>query len=178
VRVNLTVNPETKAEWKSAADESPEYKNLSHLIRLAVAHELSNSQSAAHAPQGRETEQPAQTEAQTEALEQVTETLSNIENTLSDLDTRLTNVEKEVTATARADLKNQVFDALPEYLTGADLDGNTSQNGKSAEDIAEEIGADRDRVYNVIQQLGEQTGAIRETMSIDGQQYWAREDDQ
>lgn len=173
VRVNLAVHEETKEKWDDAAEESPEYSSLSDLIRQSVAYELSDTQDAApRTADGREVEQPAQAEA----LERVTDTLTRMENTLSDLDDRLSNVEKEVTATARADLKNQVFDALPEYKSSDQLDGDESQEGKSADDIAEEIGANRERVYNVIQQLEDQTGAIREVMNIEGQQYWARDE--
>jgi len=174
-RVNLTVSPETKDEWENAVETSTEYGSLSGLIRQSVAHELNESQVAAHAPQGRETQQ---TEAQTEALDAVTDTLNNIETTLSDLDDRLTNVEKEVTATAQADLKQQVFDALPEYKTGSDISADETQEGKSADDIAEELGTDRSRVYSVIMQLQEQTGAVKQVLNVDGQQFFARESEQ
>lgn len=171
-RVNLTVNPETKAEWDNAVEASTEYSSLSDLIRQSVAHELSEPPNAAHAQQGRETEQTAQPEAHTEILEQVTETLDSMETTLSNLDDRLTNVEQEVTATAQADLRNKVFDSLPRY------DSDEETDGKSAEEIAEEIGEDRERVYETIQKLEEQTGVIREVLNIEGEQFWAREDDQ
>lgn len=172
-RVNLTVNPETKAEWDGAVEESTEYSSLSDLIRQSVAHELSDSPGAATAKQSRDKEQVAQPEAHTKILEQVTDTLNSMENTLSNLDQRLTNVEQEVTATAQADLRNKVFNSLPKY------DSDDGPDGKSAEQIAEEIGEERERVYETIQKLEEQTGAIREVMSTsEGQQFWAREDDQ
>jgi DNA-binding transcriptional regulator GbsR (MarR family) len=172
-RVNLTVNPETKAEWDSAVEDSTEYSSLSGLIRQSVAHELSGSPSAATAQQGRDTEQVAQTEANTEILEQVTDTLNSMETTLSNLDERLTNVEQEVTATAQADLRNKVFDSLPK------VESDDGPDGKSAEDIVQEIGADRDRVSNTLIKLEEQTGVVREVMSTsEGQQFFAREDDQ
>lgn len=171
-RVNLTVNPKTKAEWDSAVEDSTEYSSLSDLIRQSVAHELSDSQGAATAQQGRGTEQTAQPEAHTEILEQVTDTLDGIETTLSNLDDRLTNVEQEVTATAQADLRNKVFNSLPKY------DSDDGTDGKSAGDVAEEIGEDRERVYETIQKLEDQTGAIREVLNVEGEQFWAREDDQ
>ncbi|WP_336358422.1 hypothetical protein [Haloarcula sp. CGMCC 1.6347] len=171
-RVNLTVNPETKAEWDSAVNDSTEYSSLSDLIRQSVAHELSDSPGAAHAPDGRETEQVAQPEADTEILEQVTDTLDSMESTLSNLDNRLSNVEQEVTATAQADLRNKVFDSLPKH------DSDDGPDGKSAEEIAEEIGADRDKVSNLLIKLENQTGVVREVMNVEGQQFFAREDDQ
>jgi len=171
-RVNLTVNPETKAEWDSAVEDSTEYSSLSDLIRQSVAHELSDSPGAATAQQGRDTEQVAQPEANTEILEQVTDTLDSMETTLSNLDDRLTNVEQEVTATAQADLRNKVFDSLPK------VESDDGPDGKSAEEIAQEIGADRDRVSDTLTKLETQTGAITEIGNINGQQFFAREDDQ
>lgn len=171
-RVNLTVSPETKDEWDSAVEDSTEYSSLSDLIRQSVAHELAEPPGAATAPEGREAEASVQVEAHVEALEEVTETLANMESTLSNLDNRLTNVEQEVTATAQADLKNQVFGSLPK----ADSEGGV--DGKSAEDIAGEIGAERGRVSNVLTQLEEQTGVVLSVGNIDGQLFYAREEEQ
>ena len=171
-RVNLVVDNAQKERWDSAVKDSTEYSSLSHLIRQSVARELSDSQNAATAQNGRDTPTPAQPEAHTEILEQVTGTLDSMETTLSDLDKRLTNVEKEVTATARAELKNQVFGALPEY------DSEDSPDGKSAGEIAEEVGSDRDRVSNVLGRLEEQTGAVRVVMNEEGKQFYAREGSQ
>jgi len=105
-------------------------------------------------------------------LKQLTDTLANVEDTVSDLDDRLTNIEQEVTATGQTDLKNKIFDSLPK--AGSD-DG---PDGKSAEDIAEEIRADRDRVSATLTKLEEQTGVVEAVGNINGQQFFAREDDQ
>jgi len=171
-RVNLTVHPETKTEWDRAVEDSTEYSSLSDLIRQSVAHELSDSPSAATTQQGRDTERVAQPEANTEILEQVTDTLDSMEDTLSSLDSRLTNVEQEVTATAKTDLRNEVFDSLPK------VESDDSPDGKSAEDIAQEIGADRDRVSETLAKLEEQTGVVGQVGNINGQQFFAREDEQ
>ncbi|WP_092659590.1 hypothetical protein [Halorientalis persicus] len=165
-RVNLVVSEEQKEEWDNAVEESTEYSSLSHLIRQSVTHELSDSAGAATAPNGRETQQTAQTEAHTEALEQITDTLENMESTLSDLDSRLTAVEREVTASAQADLKQQIFDELPE--------GESA----SAREIAEEIGADREKVSHALSRLEEQTGMVKVAANIDGQQFYTREGDE
>ena len=171
-RVNLTVSPETKERWDSALEDSTEYSSLSDLIRQSVAHELADPPGAATAPKGRETEQPASTEAHTEALEMVTDTLASMDSTLSDLDERLTNVEQEVTATAKTDLRNQVFDALPR------VDADGGPDGKSAGEIADELGEDRDRVSDVLTRLEEQTGIVKVVENMGGQQFYAREDEQ
>lgn len=180
-RVNLTVDAETKKEWKTAAEDSTEYKNLSHLIRVAVSRELSESAGAAPAPKGRNN-QPEQSEPQSavqaEALEEVTDTLTDIESTLSNLDSRLGNVEQEVTATSRTELKNQIFEALPKYRTGEELDEEYDADGKSAAEIAEELDTNRERIGEIIRRLQEQSGIIREVAVINGEQFWARKDEQ
>jgi archaellum component FlaC len=170
-RVNLTVNPETKAEWDSAVEESTEYSSLSDLIRQSVAHELSDSRGAATAQQGRAVEKSTQAEVTTEVLERITDSLDSMEATLSNIDNRLTNVEQEVTATAQADLRNKVFNSLPKHHA------DDGPDGKSAADIAEEIGEDEERVFETIQKLEEQTGVIREVLDVEGEQFWARDDD-
>lgn len=170
-RVNLTVNSQTKAEWDNAVEESTKYSSLSDLIRQSVAYELSDSPAPApRNAEGRNTEQTAQAEAHAEILEQVTDTLDSMETTLSSLDDRLMNVEQEVTATAQADLRNKVFNSLPQ--------ADDSETGMSAEQIADDIGADRERVSNVLSKLVDQTGAIQVVGNIEGQQFYARDDDQ
>jgi hypothetical protein len=164
-RVNLVVAPEQKERWDNAVEESPEYSSLSDLIRRSVAHELSDESGAATTPQ--EPPQPAQIEAHAETLEEVTDTLTRMENTLTDLEGRLTNVEREVTAAARADLKNEVFDALP-----------TPPQHIHAKEVAEKIGADRDRVSRVLRKLDEQTAAIEIIQDDEHRSHYARKEDQ
>lgn len=170
-RVNLTVNSETKAEWQNAVENSTEYSSLSDLIRTAVAHELSDLESAANAQRSRATAKSEDTEARADGLNEVTDALDSIETTLSGLDDRLTNVEQEVTATAQAELRNQVFEALPKYNAEGEMDG------MPAEGIAEEIDADRDRVSQVLIKLEHQTSTVRETARIEGKQMFARMDE-
>ena len=69
-------------------------------------------------------------------------------------------------------MKNKIFDSLPKVGT------DDGPDGKSAEDIAEEIRADRDRVSATLSKLEEQTGVVEAVANIDGQQFFAREDDQ
>jgi hypothetical protein len=92
-----------------------------------------------------------------------------MDSTLSDLDERLTDVEKAVTSAGRAELKNNIIDALPE------IHSDEGPTGKSVEEIAEEIQEDRDRVDDVITQLAEETGIVSHVESIDGQMFYARE---
>jgi hypothetical protein len=165
-RVNVTVSPAQKEKWDDAVAESPEYSSLSGLIRTAVAHELSDSPGvASRNAGGHETQQ---VEAQMQALDQVTDTLSHMENTLSDLDQRLTNVEKEVTSTGRAELKNDIIDALPETQS------DEGPTGKSAKEVAEEIGENQDRVDELLSQMGREMGIIETVEAIEGQQFYAR----
>jgi Arc/MetJ-type ribon-helix-helix transcriptional regulator len=163
-RVNLTVNPETKAEWDEAVEESAEYSSLSDLIRQSVAHELAGQPRGATPTQKRE--KAAEADAYAEALAEVTDTLGEMQDTLTNLDERMTDIEREVTASAKADLKNQVFEALPEAPDNA-----------SPAQIADELGEDPERVANVLRQLEEQTGMVEVAGSPDDEQYFSKRGD-
>ncbi|MEA5385898.1 hypothetical protein VB779_01410 [Haloarculaceae archaeon H-GB11] len=43
-QINIRVDEERKERWKQAAEESPEYDGLTHLIRLAVEQELAEGE--------------------------------------------------------------------------------------------------------------------------------------
>ncbi|WP_246986537.1 hypothetical protein [Halorientalis marina] len=168
-RVNLTVDPETKNDWKQAVEDSDTFRSLSELIRHAVNNEISDdTQATQTAVEAEESDTGA---VQAEALNQVLDALEGLNDTVSDLDDRLTNVEKEVTAEAKADLKNRVFDCLPK-----ESDAN-QPDGKTAEQIAEEIDEDRDRVSETLLKLQTQTATVNEAFTLDeGQIAWCREE--
>jgi len=166
-RVNLTVHPDTKAEWDRTVKESTEYSSLSDLIRTSVTHELLEEPNAATAPDGRETPQTAD---HTDEIKEMTNTLSSIENTLSDLDERVGELEKEVSSPKRAELKNNIIDALPK------IESDEGQDGTSAEAISRELRADRDRVSRMLAEL-EDTSIVRTVANIEGQQMFARKEE-
>ncbi|WP_435118013.1 hypothetical protein [Halolamina sp. C58] len=165
VRVNLTVNPETKAEWDNAAEQSTEYSSLSDLIRKSVAHELSDTPTVA--PRTAEGHETQQAEAVPEAFEDVPDTLENIESALTAFDERLTEIEKEVTTTKRVELKNNIIDALPE------IDSQEGPTGKSAEEVAEEINESPHRVEEVLSQMGNEMGIVERVENVEGQNFYA-----
>jgi Arc/MetJ-type ribon-helix-helix transcriptional regulator len=168
-RVNLTVSPKQKKEWDRAVEDSTRYNSLSDLIRQSVAHELAEGAERGVEQTG-SAEQPT---VDSEALQQVTDTLSNMQRTLSDIDDRLTGVEQEVISEEQADLKNRVFAALPR-------ESNPNEpEGRSAEQIADKIDADRDRVSNALLELQTATGTVDEAFTGDkGQVFWSRSDGQ
>lgn len=163
-RVNLTVHPDTKSEWDKAANESTEYSSLSDLIRQSVAHELSESPDNAGTPQTNP--ETGQVGTSAEAMDNVSDALVRIEDTLSDLDERVSEIEKEMSSTARTELKNQVFNTLPE-----------EPDTMSPEEIAKEIGADRERVAHILRELEDTTSEVRVEASVDQQQFFTRSSD-
>lgn len=140
------VAPETKEEWQSAVEESTEYSSLSGLIRRSVTNELSPSGEDRAAPQ-------VTTEG---SLEGVTDTLERIESKIEDIDSRVSSIEGSAAKSDSALTKNKIFTAL-----------NRSDEAKSAERLADEIGFPEEKVAEQLESLEANTGLL-ESVAPDG----------
>lgn len=147
-RVAVMVAPDTKETWQTAVKQSTEYSSLSDLIRRSVTHELSDG-SAPASPTG-------ESAIGAEALEDLTESLRRIETKIETLDSRVSGLEGETAKSDAALIKNKIFTAL-----------NGSDEGKTAERLADEIGFPEEEVTEQLQNLRTQTGLL-ESFEPDG----------
>ena len=166
-RINLVVNAEKKERWEAVVEDSTEYDTLSRLIRKSVEGEIADTNSNSPTNSG----ENRQNGANDGKLDEISETLANIQRQIVELEDRVVTVEKEVTAESTANLKNEVYAALP-------LESNQNEpDGKTAEQIAEQIGADRDEVSSVLLSLQTDTGTVDEGLNPEpGRTAWVRKE--
>ena len=106
-QINIRVDSERKQRWKDAANESPEYDGLTHLIRLAVENELAEDESADTGAS-----QASADAASSDMLREVKGTTERIDDGVNDLKARLTQVEKRVGGQAEFSLRAAVRETL------------------------------------------------------------------
>jgi len=139
-RVSVMVASETKGEWKDAVEDSTEYSSLSDLVRRAVTKELSETESP----------QPAgEASVDSGTLEELTDGLKRIESKIEDIDNRVSSIEGSTGKSEDALTKNKIFTSL-----------NRSDEAKTPERIAEEIGFPEEKVANQLEKLESQTGLL------------------
>ena len=146
-RVSLMVAPETKEEWQSAVEESTEYSSLSGLIRRSVTNELSPSGEVSSAA-------ASLSEATDGSLEELADTLNRVESKVEDIDSRVSSIEGSAAKSDSALTKNKIFTAL-----------NRSDEAKSAERLADEIGFPEEKVAEQLESLEANTGLLESVES-------------
>lgn len=146
--IAFRVDESQKEEWQAYAATNPEYDSLSHLIRTAVAHEMSNQ----YGPSGRSKNKSGNDGTSEEIGELVT--------TVEKMAGRMKDMEEELSATKRTidagggvseDTLSTVVNALPRGEEGRPT---------TAEGVAEGLDLDADTVRVALEQLHENTGFV------------------
>lgn len=133
-RVNLRIDPETKSEWESHVDDSPEVNSLSQLIRLAMARHIATESGA----------KSVQDQPTTVAFDSETkEAINRIERKVEDVADGVGSVQSQLEAEYEfADPKQVVNSLLPEVPASRTQGPDIGEVGMTAEEIAGKIGAD------------------------------------
>lgn len=113
-QVNVLVEADTKEEWQRAAKENPEYNSLSHLIKLAVAHELNGGRGDSDS-------------VDTETLGDLQETIENLRDDVNSLRGDVRTVTKQQQKhVPDTDRRTEIWGELP-IIPVDDHDGTDPQ---------------------------------------------------
>jgi uncharacterized protein (UPF0335 family) len=168
--IALRVKGSTKENWQEYADGNDEYDSLSHLIRVAVSHEMSDAYgrdgSAGSVDDGR--------------LSEVLEAVNRLEGEMGDLQQSVDNARDEIgTAVTKAPDAGKVLNALPpkddlvdQYREEDDeWVQERADDGATAIDVARELDASVDVVRESLRQLRVRYDRV-ESAEIDGVTFW------
>lgn len=168
--VAFRVDKSIKNEWEEAAD-GPEYDSLSHLIRLSVQKEITNTQTA-------ETEAQAGVERGGEILESLTRLEKSVEEIQEEVDV----VSREKQAGELYDLKQVLLEVIPTVPETIDPFSHPEPEESesaipTARDIAGRIGADTSDVAEALEQLEQNMGQIESIEDRVSEEiyYWREE---
>jgi antitoxin component of RelBE/YafQ-DinJ toxin-antitoxin module len=163
--VAFRVDESVKQEWQEAADRA-EYDSLSHLIRLAVQKEITDTETERrHAQTGVELES------------EILESLNRLENSVEEVQEEVGAVGREQQAGEMYELEQVLLEILPvanvDWSTDNPRDGLEIDPARPS-DIAERIGADSQRVSDALNRLADNTGQVKRTqVAFDDQPgYW------
>ena len=165
--VAVRVDESLKDEWKDTAANSTDYNNLSHLIRTAVQKEIGGEYVKADRPTGQSGE-PSSNPEMKQAVEQ-------LQGQIDEMQGQIDEMQSETKAEANYDIEQVLLELLPDTPdTGAGVAGNTgpAKIGASPGDLADRIGADRDKVAGVVDRLSDRHGYIQKGDGRDGETYY------
>ncbi|OYR67278.1 hypothetical protein [Halorubrum ezzemoulense] len=163
--VAFRVDESVKNEWEQAA-KNPEYNSLSHLIRLAVQREITETESAPRT---------AQADTNTEDNAEILESLSRLEKATEEIQEEVEAVAREEEAERNYGLEQVLLEILPttpgDYSPSGSDYPDPPQVGQTPRDLAGRIGADTSDVEDVLDNLEGKMGQVRESAGY----YWRTE---
>lgn len=167
--VAFRIDESVKEEWEDAA-EGPEYDSVSHLIRLSVQKEITDTET---------TETDAQAGAGPAENSEVLDSLTRLERTVEDIQDEMRAVSSESRSGELYSLEQVLLETLP--TASKDLDPTTELEPEQFEsgattphDIAGKIGADTSDVTDALERLADNTGQVRsvENQKTGDNYYW------
>lgn len=166
--VAFRVDESVKQEWEDAA-ENPEYDSLSHLIRLAVQKEITETETA-------ETDTQADVEANSEILG----SLNRLEKSIDEIQDEMEAVGRENHAEEMYELEQVLLEVLPtaskeiDPITEVEPD-RLEAGATTPRDVAGRIGADTSDVADTLERLAENTGQVESVTNPEsGDTYYWR----
>jgi antitoxin component of RelBE/YafQ-DinJ toxin-antitoxin module len=160
--VAFRVDETVKSEWEDAA-ESPEYDSLSHLIRLSVQKEITETETK------RPQEDPG-SGLNSEALQ----SLNRVERVVEEIEDEVKAVARESRAEELYDLEQVLLEVLPtapESYFPNPGEADPEEVGQKPREVAARIGADTSDVSDALESLDDKTGQVRSHRSY----YWRAE---
>ncbi|MFC7071529.1 hypothetical protein ACFQJ7_16600 [Halovenus rubra] len=153
--VAFRIDESVKEEWEDAA-EGPEYDSLSHLIRLSVQREITDTGTA-----------PRTAKADTGTVEdsEVLDSLTRLERTVEDIQDEMKAVSRESRSEELYNLEQVLLEVLPSHKTNLeDLENPIGSDIESAtpEEIAARIDANEQDVSDALNRLSDNTAQVKE----------------
>jgi Arc/MetJ-type ribon-helix-helix transcriptional regulator len=162
--VAFRIDESIKKEWEEAV-ESPEYNSLSHLIRLSVQKEISDTNSGAK-----------NTESGEEANGEIIDSLNKLEREIDSIQNEVSALSREDEAETLYDLEQVLLEILPEVdptehigsLHEVDIDPAYPS------ELAGRIGSEEEEVTNALNRLAENTSQVTRQEGMLGEEtgFW------
>lgn len=171
-QINIRVTESQRDTWRETANDSTEYKNLTHLIELAVEHEI-----------GSDDNEDTSDGTSTDATEQIAgldadakDRLDSMEGLLQSINDRMRGIENTTTETGYS-LQKVLLALLPEPPDSWDRGDAPSPDefGVRADRLAHSIGADEDTVEHTLRQLKDTNPTVTSRGSQKEGRYWWRD---
>lgn len=128
VRINIEVGEDTRETWHAFAADREQYSSLTHLITLAVEHEIKEKRG--QRPRGRAGDRSTSANADTDALddrmEAMQDSISELSDTVRDLE--LSSQADGMTEEHARELMHQVIGFLPSIDPEQTLEDLINQN--------------------------------------------------
>jgi len=157
--VAFRIDESVKEEWEDAA-EGPEYDSLSHLIRLSVQREITDTNTASRTAR-----------ADTVEDSEVLSSLTRLERTVEDIQDEVKAVSREKESEELYSLEQVLLEVLPtapETYAPGPQEPKPGSVGQKPREVAARIGADTSDVSDTLERLSNRTGQVRSSNGY----YW------
>lgn len=153
VRVNLRIQSDTKADWESYADDSPEVNSLSQLIRLAMTQYIATESGSTQTPERTEV---AELDSETKTA------VNRIERKLDELGLSVNTIQSELEGDSEFGDPKQIVNAVLPTVPKSKTQGpEIGEVGMTASELAGKIGADTSDVASTLNELEDASPYVR-----------------
>ncbi|MFC7058056.1 hypothetical protein [Halovenus salina] len=163
--VAFRIDESVKEEWEDAA-EGPEYDSLSHLIRLSVQREITDTETAPRT---------AQADTGTNENSEMLQSLNRLEKVTGEIQEEVEAFNREHESEEMYNLRQVLLEVLPTapgtYSPGPN-EPEPGSVGQKPREVAGRIGADTSDVSDTLEDMANGLGMVR---SFNGY-YWKAEE--
>jgi antitoxin component of RelBE/YafQ-DinJ toxin-antitoxin module len=163
--VAFRIDESVKSEWEDAT-ERPEYDSLSHLIRLSVQREITDTETAPRT---------AQADTESDNAGEVIQSLNRLEKVTGEIQEEVEAFNRESESEELFDLKQVLLEVLPTapgtYAPGGE-EPNVETVGQKPREVAGRIGADTSDVSDALEDMATGLGMVRSSKGY----YWKAEE--
>ncbi|MDL0134864.1 hypothetical protein [Halobacterium salinarum] len=163
--VAFRIDESVKEEWENAA-EGPEYDSLSHLIRLSVQREITDTETAPRT---------AQADTGTAENSEMLQSLNRLEKVTGEIQEEVEAFSREQESEEMYNLRQVLLEVLPTapgtYVPDA-KEPNVETVGQKPREVAGRIGADTSDVSDTLEDMATGLGMVRSSNGY----YWKAEE--
>ena len=149
--VSVRIPRETRKKWEEYLPNS-DAENLSHLIRMAVKHEIDGTA---------ESSQSQQKAIFPEELGEIADGVTSLQQTMNDVQTRLSSIEEEMEVTELIDIQDAVFDVLPTPPSDSEQARLYGEWAMTAEEVSTKVAHSESTVRETLSRLEDRGGQVR-----------------
>jgi predicted nucleic acid-binding Zn-ribbon protein len=166
--ISVRVAESKREKWEDYVEES-DAQNLSHLVRIAVKHEIDGKLG--------DTQEVESTIA-SEQMSELVDGINDLQSTMEEVQQRISSLESEVDVADTMDIEDAIYNVLPVEADQSEPHDQYHEWAMTVEDIAIQIARPEQVVKETLERMEERGGQVRSVFGgpDDGEhRYFLRE---
>ncbi|WP_338756250.1 hypothetical protein V9T20_05850 [Halobacterium salinarum] len=149
--ISVRISESKRGKWEDYVEES-DAESISHLVRIAVKHEIDGTVDEPQAPE---------TGIASEQIAELVDGMDDLQRSLGDVQTRLSAIESEIDVADTMDIEDAIYTTLPVEGEQSEPTEEYHAWAMTAEDVAMRIARPEKVVAETLDRMEERGGQVR-----------------